>query len=1043
MRRIPAPLNGKSILADQEMAAKNERYAEKPVDGADASASNEEPVADGAKTIEGADEADRIASLLQHAHAQIDQFPVPVRGGRRGGHRGGRHGHTPGRWGNGRFGGQHAERAPQPSSNYICHRCNQPGHWIDQCPTNGDPTYDKIKVRAPTGIPRSMLRQVEKPESGTGLKDSSGHFVTLQPNEEEFARQTVGLRLSNAGTGQNSRVSGVPDFRSPAQSGSISDVKLNESEEKVTVDGQSVPDPKDEQATSENDVGTTEESGAPNGVGTLPTTTEGTSNGPQGGNNRQGNSSRPNHLRHSNNRVFNQNQGPSHSNRRHNNGPLGQNNSQAMQTPMGLPVPPGMPPPGFPQVGMPFGPPIPPGLLMAMMAGMNPNAPNGMRAPNGLPGPLPPGMVPPFGMPFPPPINPDSNKPSSGNATEGNESNDNNEDHSVGERKGDSADSGDAESGAGDENESGSEKGHANDTEWPDREVDYKHEERKSQEIQTGDGHSQRSREALRDSDQRGDHDAEPYILDERPRSYDEFRNGGDHDIRTQRVLLSKGSTHSPRVNEDDHGFTDGRKASSPHNRFPPNDRIERRADVSFNPDERRRPDRYYNADHSRVRARIPDRDGDLDRDRERDRDRDRIRDRTRDRDRDRDRAQLGRSRDLIRERERDRERDAVRDRERERERERERGRERDRPRERDRERDFEGEHNHIRGHDWDRERNRPSTEGRFSPDGGRKYSGERWPRRERSAERPSFRGREREREQERDRERLRDRDRERNRFWGSPLGRAGNRLSPDGVKRRRSRSRSRSRSPSPSHARMGSRVSTGGPVAGTPGPRSSGGNIDRRVDEFAKRKERFGNAGAQSGRKEEGRDRRVNHAGSGPLDRRLGPGHIDGNTDGGWGPRSSYPPGRWSPKQRPGFERMRDYDRDRERERERDRDRGRDRDRKRERDRDRDRDRETGRVDEPVWDRDRKWERERGREGDSLDVRGTQRGRWSGGKRERDHERGIGDVVEDRGTKRGRLGLDHHDDRRDRRSVHDRLGRPAIEHEGRPQRRSVHERLG
>ncbi|KAJ8565523.1 hypothetical protein K7X08_008099 [Anisodus acutangulus] len=30
----------------------------------------------------------------------------------------------------------------RPPSGYVCHRCNVPGHFIQHCPTNGDPNYD-------------------------------------------------------------------------------------------------------------------------------------------------------------------------------------------------------------------------------------------------------------------------------------------------------------------------------------------------------------------------------------------------------------------------------------------------------------------------------------------------------------------------------------------------------------------------------------------------------------------------------------------------------------------------------------------------------------------------------------------------------------------------------------------------------------------------------------------------------------------------------------------------------------------------------------
>jgi Zinc knuckle len=181
------------------MARKNERYAE----GGTARLNPARPVASDAhdaarSAVEGSDEADRIASVLDQAAGAFSGAAAHTFGG--GGGRGFAGGGGGGRAfsAGGGGGGFSVDRPPRPGPNYLCHRCKTPGHWIDQCPTNGDLTFDRVKVRAPTGIPRSMLKTVDAPESGTGLKDSSGQFVALQPNEAEFARQTVGLRMSKA-----------------------------------------------------------------------------------------------------------------------------------------------------------------------------------------------------------------------------------------------------------------------------------------------------------------------------------------------------------------------------------------------------------------------------------------------------------------------------------------------------------------------------------------------------------------------------------------------------------------------------------------------------------------------------------------------------------------------------------------------------------------------------------------------------------------------------------------------------------------------------
>lgn len=54
-----------------------------------------------------------------------------------------------------------------------------PGHFIQHCPTNGDPNYDVRKAKPPTGIPKSML--MATPDGSYALP--SGAAAVLKPNE--------------------------------------------------------------------------------------------------------------------------------------------------------------------------------------------------------------------------------------------------------------------------------------------------------------------------------------------------------------------------------------------------------------------------------------------------------------------------------------------------------------------------------------------------------------------------------------------------------------------------------------------------------------------------------------------------------------------------------------------------------------------------------------------------------------------------------------------------------------------------------------------
>lgn len=96
---------------------------------------------------------------------------------------------------------QHSDRPLPPS--YVCYRCGQKGlhvvqinvaplifskgHWIQDCPTNNDREFDnRPRIKRTTGIPRSMLKAVENPNSGElgqgVMVTPEGGYVVAQPD---------------------------------------------------------------------------------------------------------------------------------------------------------------------------------------------------------------------------------------------------------------------------------------------------------------------------------------------------------------------------------------------------------------------------------------------------------------------------------------------------------------------------------------------------------------------------------------------------------------------------------------------------------------------------------------------------------------------------------------------------------------------------------------------------------------------------------------------------------------------------------------------
>ncbi|KAM7494063.1 hypothetical protein LguiB_028672 [Lonicera macranthoides] len=76
-----------------------------------------------------------------------------------------------------------------PPEGYICYRCKVPGHFIQHCPTNGDPNFDVRRVKPPTGIPKSMLMATP----GGSYALPSGAVAVLKPNEDAFEREIEGM----------------------------------------------------------------------------------------------------------------------------------------------------------------------------------------------------------------------------------------------------------------------------------------------------------------------------------------------------------------------------------------------------------------------------------------------------------------------------------------------------------------------------------------------------------------------------------------------------------------------------------------------------------------------------------------------------------------------------------------------------------------------------------------------------------------------------------------------------------------------------------
>ncbi|OMO79903.1 Zinc finger, RING/FYVE/PHD-type [Corchorus capsularis] len=96
-----------------------------------------------------------------------------------------------------------------PPEGYVCHRCKVAGHFIQHCPTNGDPKYDIKRMKHPIGIPKSML--METPDGSYALP--SGEVAVLKPNEGVFEKEMEGIPSSSCSS--NRCVDVPPELHCP------------------------------------------------------------------------------------------------------------------------------------------------------------------------------------------------------------------------------------------------------------------------------------------------------------------------------------------------------------------------------------------------------------------------------------------------------------------------------------------------------------------------------------------------------------------------------------------------------------------------------------------------------------------------------------------------------------------------------------------------------------------------------------------------------------------------------------------------------------
>lgn len=70
---------------------------------------------------------------------------------------------------------------------YICYKCGEKGkHNIKNCPKNNDPNWEGVRIKKTTGIPKSHLKAIEKPEDTIRDPNSSGNTTYMITDEGKY-----------------------------------------------------------------------------------------------------------------------------------------------------------------------------------------------------------------------------------------------------------------------------------------------------------------------------------------------------------------------------------------------------------------------------------------------------------------------------------------------------------------------------------------------------------------------------------------------------------------------------------------------------------------------------------------------------------------------------------------------------------------------------------------------------------------------------------------------------------------------------------------